>query len=111
MQAVGEVGAVPHQQLGPGLDGPHRVEVDLLAVLARGQVLLRCRVGGVDVAHPVGLALVQTIHKVLEVTFCIDLVGGEERERHTLGRNDISPRVFLQKKLQDNKHGCYFMFT
>ena len=75
MQAVGEVGAVPHQQLAAGLDGPHRVEVDLLAVLAGGHVLLGRRVGGVDVAHPVGLALVQAVHEVLEVALGVDLVG------------------------------------
>lgn len=53
--ALGELRAVPHQQLLPWLKRFHCVEVDVQAVLAGNQVLL-CHVAcWVDVTHPVAL--------------------------------------------------------
>lgn len=81
VEAAGEVVAVPHEQFGTGGDGLHRVEVDLHAVLARRQVLLRRRVGRVDVAHPVGAALVQAVDKVVELAVHVDLQQQQEEGR------------------------------
>lgn len=78
MEAAGKVVAVPHKQLGAGGNGLHRVEVDFHAVLARRQVLLRRRVGRVDVAHPVGAALVQAVDEVVELVVHVDLKQEEE---------------------------------
>lgn len=52
-QSLGEILAVPHQQLLLGLHGPAGVEVDVKAILARHQVLFGQQVRRVDVAHPV----------------------------------------------------------
>lgn len=79
VEAAGEVVAVPHKQLCAGGDGLHRVEVDLHAILARRQVLLCRRVGRVDVAHPVGAALVQAVDEVVELAVHVDLKQKEER--------------------------------
>lgn len=76
METVCEVSAVPHQQLLVSRDGLDRVEVDVHAVLASGQVLLLLRVGWIHIAHPVALVLIQTIYKVMELSFCINLRGG-----------------------------------
>lgn len=73
MEASGEVVAVPDEQLGAGRDGLHRVEVNLHAVLTRRQVLLRRRVGRVDVPHPVRASLVQAVDEVVELTVRVDL--------------------------------------
>lgn len=75
METVREVSAVPHQQLLVSRDGLDRVEVDVHAVLAGGQVLLLLRVGWIHIAHPVALVLIQTIDKVMELSFCINLRG------------------------------------
>ena len=79
VEAPGEVVAVPDQQLGAGGDGLHRVEVDLHAVLTRRQILLRRRVGGVHVAHPVGARLIQAVHEVMELPVCVDLSGKDRK--------------------------------
>ena len=65
MQALGELGAVPHQQLLVGRDGLDSVEVDVRAVLAGSQVLLLLRMGWVHITHPVALLLVETVHKMV----------------------------------------------
>lgn len=80
VEAVSELWAVPHQQLGARGDGPHCVEVDVRAILARRQVLLPRRVGRVDVAHPVRTLLVQAVHKVVEVALRVDLRGWRVRK-------------------------------
>ena len=90
MEALGELGAVPHQELSAGGNWPHRVEVDLHAVLARSQVLLAGRVGWVDVAHPVGLLLRQAVHKVVELTLGVDLMnGGRKRGEEKVSTSDV----------------------
>ena len=64
-QSLGEILAVPHQQLLLGLHGPAGVEVDVTAILARHQVLFGQRVRWVDIAHPVAALQVIAIDEVV----------------------------------------------
>lgn len=64
---------VPDEQLGASRYRLHSVEIDLHAVLTRGQVLLGGGVGRVHVPHPVRARLVQTIDKVMKLAIRIDL--------------------------------------
>lgn len=56
--ALGEFGAVPHQQLLARQKRFDGVEVDVQTALARHQVLLLHSAGWVDVTHPVAPPLV-----------------------------------------------------
>ena len=73
METSGKVVAVPHEQLSASRDGLHRVEVNLHAVLTCRYVLLRGRVGRVDVAHPVRARLIQAVDEVVELPVLVDL--------------------------------------
>ncbi|KAG9342719.1 hypothetical protein JZ751_015581 [Albula glossodonta] len=68
VQALGELWAVPHQKLLVGGDGLDRVEVDVHAVLASGQVLLLLRMGRVHVAHPVAFLFIKPVHEMMELS-------------------------------------------
>lgn len=72
-QPLAELLAVPHQQLLFGLHGPHGVEVDVPAVLARHRVLLRRGACRVHVTHPVALVDVVAINEVLQLAAAVDL--------------------------------------
>ncbi|TNN52369.1 hypothetical protein EYF80_037452 [Liparis tanakae] len=72
-EPLGELLAVPHQQLLAGLHRADGVEVDVAAVLAGHQVLLGQSAGRVDVAHPVAPVDVVAIHEVLELPAAVDL--------------------------------------
>lgn len=80
-EPLGEILAVPHQQLLLGLHGPDRVEVDVQAVLARHQVLFGQRAGRVDVAHPVASVDVIAINEVLKLPTAVNLEKRRKRRR------------------------------
>ena len=77
-EPLGELCAVPDQQLLAGLHGPHGVEEHLLAVLTGHQVLLRQRPRRIHEAHPVAFLHVFAVDEVVELAASVDL--GEERE-------------------------------
>jgi len=68
VKAASKLGAVPHQKLlvcRNGLDG---VEIDAHPVLAGGKVLLLLGMSWVHITHPVTLLLVQSVHKMTELS-------------------------------------------
>lgn len=73
VEALGELRAIPHQQLLMGQNGLDGVEVDVHATLTRGQILLLLCVCWVHIAHPVALVLIQPVHKVVELPLGVDL--------------------------------------
>lgn len=56
--------AVPDQEFLVGVDGFDGVKVDVLLHLARNQILVFARVSRIHVAHPVGLAHVESVHVI-----------------------------------------------
>lgn len=72
--------AVPHQQLLFGLHWSDGVEVDVLAVLARHQVLFGQRARRVDISHPVAPVDIIAINEVLKLPTAVNL---QEKERET----------------------------
>lgn len=64
-QSLGELLAVPHQQLLIGLHRPDGVEVDVVSILTRHQVLFGQRARRVDVAHPVAAPNVIAVDEVV----------------------------------------------
>lgn len=70
---LGELLAVPDQQLLFGLHWADGVEVDVPAVLARHQVLFGQGAGRVDVTHPVAPVDVIAINEVLKLPTVVNL--------------------------------------
>ena len=84
-EPLGELLAVPHQQLLFGLHGTDGVEVDIPAILAGHQVLLGQGARRVDVPHPVALVDVVAINEVLKLPTAVNLQreGGNMVKRGT----------------------------
>lgn len=79
-ESLGELLAVPHQQLLFGLHWSDGVEVDVWAVLAGHQVLFCQGMSRVHVTHPVALVDIKAIDEVLKLPATVNLQKTKQRE-------------------------------
>lgn len=68
VEAAGKLRAVPHQELLVSRNGLDGVEIDAHPVLAGGKILLLLGMSWIHITHPVTLLLVQSVHKMAELS-------------------------------------------
>ena len=73
VQSVGELLAVPDEELGVGGYGSHRVKVDVLLNLTGHQILMRFRMSWIHESHPVAFGQIKTVNVVRELIFFVHL--------------------------------------
>lgn len=94
-EALGELLAVPDQQLLLGLHRFHGVEEDVPAVLAGHQVLLGQGARWVNKAHPVAVVHVIAVNKVKKLTSRVNLSRRRQdrEERQEDRKNERGKRM------------------